>query len=59
MRGYVLFRTDDGGIARVEAERSARGALIRLLENTVPEGVDVLGLVIDVDTSTHLQVVSA
>jgi hypothetical protein len=59
MRGILLFRAENGEIARIEADRSARRALIRLLEDTVPAGTEVLGLVVDVDAVPHLSAVGA
>ncbi|AMM21050.1 hypothetical protein AX769_14020 [Frondihabitans sp. PAMC 28766] len=59
MRGILLFRTAAGEIARLDGERSARRALIRMLEEEAPEGAEVLGLVIDVDATPHLALVGA
>jgi hypothetical protein len=58
VRGYVLYRDLDGSMVRVEAERRARRALRRVLEDSVPGGFVVLGLVLGEDESDGLHLVA-
>ena len=55
MNGYILFRQPDGSVARFESTRASRQALRRILEDAVPEGQQVLGLVFGPQEQTHLR----
>lgn len=59
MNGYILYRQPDGSIARVEEQRSSRASLKKILEESVPPGLPVLGIVFGPKEQSRLQVLRA
>lgn len=46
MNGYVLYESPDGAVSRFESHQGTRQALRRVLEEAVPDGLRVLGVVL-------------
>ena len=51
MKGYVLWRRDESPVVRRDREGDDRLRLLASLEDLVPLGAEIAGLVIDDDTS--------
>lgn len=47
MFGYVLYRDARGVLERIEADRTGRRRIVRELEDAVPPGGEVVGIVLD------------
>ncbi|ROP75257.1 hypothetical protein EDF18_1876 [Frigoribacterium sp. PhB107] len=52
MKGYVLWRRDASPVVRRDREGDDRLRLVASLEDLVPLGAEIAGLVIDDDTDT-------
>lgn len=46
MRGYALFRDEDGVTQRLERDYATRRGLVSRLEDGVPEGGEFIGIVL-------------
>jgi hypothetical protein len=56
MNGYVLYGDGTGAVTRFEAHRASREALRRVLDDAVPQGQFVLGVVLGPREVAHLEV---
>lgn len=52
MKGYVLWRRDESPVVRRDREGDDRLRLVASLEDLVPLGAEIAGLVIDDDADT-------
>jgi hypothetical protein len=52
VKGYVLWRRDESPVVRRDREGDDRLRLVASLEDLVPLGAEIAGLVIDDDTDT-------
>jgi hypothetical protein len=59
MNGYVLYRGPSGDVVRVDSDASTRKALVRELEELVPNEVDTLGIVLIPSVKTRLRLVDS
>jgi hypothetical protein len=55
VNGYILFRRPDDTITRYDSHRGSRAALRRVLEEAVPAGQHIVGIVLGPQKQTHLQ----
>jgi hypothetical protein len=46
VRGYALFRDEDGVMQRLEREFANRRGLVSRLEDVVPQGCELIGIVL-------------
>jgi hypothetical protein len=57
MNGYVLYRGPSGDVLRIDSDGSNRKALVRELEELVPDEVETLGIVLIPSVKTRLRLV--
>ena len=55
MKGYVLWRRDESPVVRRDREGDDRLRLVASLEDLVPLGAEIAGLVIDDDADTGFE----
>lgn len=58
MQGYVLYRDQDDSIDRAVGDAATRKHLIRTLEDLVPDGAIIVGMVIGRDDERFLHLVA-
>jgi hypothetical protein len=59
MQGYLLYRSVEGELLRIEAERVSRRVLMRVLLEGIPESGHVLGIVFGPRPAGHLKPAAA
>lgn len=57
MRGYVLFQDSDGRLVRASADGPTALSLRRALDDAVPTGDHIVGVVLELDTKRFLSIV--